>query len=62
MATKDIQYRGHKLIARQYANGWQMEIVPLRPGQVTQTMTFRKMADAIDQAKKIVNANRKIAN
>ena len=27
-----------------------------------QTMTFRKMADAIDQAKKIVNANRKIAN
>jgi hypothetical protein len=25
-------------------------------------MTFRKMADAIDQAKKIVNANRKIAN
>ena len=36
MATKDIRYRGRKFIARQYANGWQIEIVPLRPGQVRQ--------------------------
>jgi hypothetical protein len=50
------------LIARQYANGWQIEIVPLQPGQVTQTTTFRELADAINEAKKIVDANRKIAN
>jgi hypothetical protein len=50
------------LIARQYANGWQIEIVPLERGQITQTMTFRELADAINQAKKIVDANRKIAN
>ena len=60
--AKDIQYRGRKLIARQYANGWQIEIVPLQHGQVTQTMTFRELADAINQAKKIVDGNRKIAN
>jgi hypothetical protein len=29
---------------------------------VTQTTTFRELADAINEAKKIVNANRKIAN
>jgi hypothetical protein len=62
MATKDIQYWGRKLIARQYANGWQIEIVPLQHGQVTQTRTFRELADAINKAKKIVDANRKIAN
>jgi len=62
MATKDIQYRGHKLIARQYANGWQIEIVPLQPGQVTQTTTFQELADAVNEAKKIVDANRKIPN
>ena len=60
--AKDIQYRGRKFIARQYANGWQIEIVPLQHGQVTQTMTFRELADAINQAKKIVDGNRKIAN
>jgi hypothetical protein len=62
MATKDIQYRGRKLIARQYANGWLIEIVPLQHGQVTQTMTFRQLADAINEAKKIVDAGRKIAH
>jgi len=62
MATKDIRYRGRELIARQYANGWQIEIVPLERGQITQTTTFRELADAINQAKKIVDGNRKIAN
>jgi hypothetical protein len=62
MATKDIRYRGRKFIARQYANGWQIEIVPLQPGQVTQTTTFQELADAVNEAKKIVDANRKIAN
>jgi hypothetical protein len=60
--AKDIQYRGRKLIARQYANGWQIEIVPRQHGQVTQTRTFRELADAINKAKKIVDANRKTAN
>ena len=62
MATKEIEYRGRKLIARQYANGWQIEIVPLQPGQVTQTTTFQELADAVNEAKKIVDANRKIPN
>jgi hypothetical protein len=63
MAIKDIQYRGRKLIARQYANGWQIEIVPLQHGAGhTQTRTFRELADAIIRAKKIVDANRKIAS
>jgi hypothetical protein len=63
VATKDIQYRGRKLIARQYANGWQIEIVPLQHGAGhAQTRTFRELADAINRAKKIVDANRKIAN
>ena len=56
--AKDIQCRGRKLIARQYANGWQIEIVPLRHGQVTQTKTFRELAHAIDEAKKIVDGDR----
>jgi hypothetical protein len=62
MATKETEYRGRKLIARQYANGWQIEIIPLQHGQVAQTRTFRELADAINKAKKIVDANRKIAN
>jgi hypothetical protein len=51
-----------KLIVRRYANGSQIEIVPLQHGQVTQTRTLRELADAINEAKKIVDANRKIAN
>jgi hypothetical protein len=62
MATKETEYRGRKLIARQYANGWQIEIIPLQHGQVAQTRTFRELADAINKAKKIVDADRKIAN
>jgi hypothetical protein len=57
--AKDIQYRGRKFIARQYANGWQIEIVPLQHGQRDQTKTFSELADAIDEAKKLVDANRK---
>jgi hypothetical protein len=53
-----VTYRGRKLIARQYANEWQIEIVPLRHGQVTQTKTFRELAHAIDEAKKIVDGDR----
>jgi hypothetical protein len=62
MAAKEIRYRGRKLIARQYANGWQIEIVPLRHGKVAQTRSFRELSDAISEAKKIVDDNRKIAN
>jgi hypothetical protein len=29
MTAKELEYRGRKLIARQYANGWQIEIRPL---------------------------------
>jgi predicted class III extradiol MEMO1 family dioxygenase len=48
-----------KFIARQYANGWQIEIVPLRHGHRDQTKTFSELADAINEAKKIVDASRK---
>jgi hypothetical protein len=58
MTTKETEYRGRKLVAREYANGWQIEIHPLRGGQVSHTMTFRELSDAIDEAKKIVDASR----
>jgi len=57
--AKDIEYRGRKFIARQYADGWQVEIVPLQHGYRNQTKTFSELVDAIDEAKKIVDANRK---
>jgi hypothetical protein len=57
--VKDIQYRRRKFIARQYANGWQIEIVPLQHGHRDQTKTFSELVDAINEAKKIVDANRK---
>jgi hypothetical protein len=61
---KEVLIRqGRKLIARQYANGWQIEIVLLQHGAGhTQTSTFRELADAINKAKKIVDAHSKIAN
>jgi hypothetical protein len=61
---KEVLIRqGRKLIARQYANGWQIEIVLLQHGAGhAQTSTFRELTDAINRAKKIVDANRKIAN
>ena len=42
MTVKEIEYQGRKLTARQYANGWQIEIVTLRRERVTQTMTLRE--------------------
>ena len=56
--AKDIEYRGRKFIARQYADGWQIEIVPLQHGRREQTKTFSELADAIDEAKKLLDANR----
>jgi hypothetical protein len=55
---KEIEHRGRKLTLLQYANGWQVEILPLQHGRVIQTLTFRELAAAIDDAKKIVNAER----
>ena len=57
--AKDIQYRRRKFVARRYANWWQIEIVPLQRGHRDQTKTFSELADAINEAKKIVDANRK---
>ena len=58
MPTRELDYKGCKLVARQYANGWQIEIRPMRGGQIKQTMTCRELSDAIDEAKKIVNSSR----
>ena len=58
MTAKELEYRGRKLIARQYANGWQIEIRPLQTGPIKHTMIFRELSEAIDAAKKIVDANR----
>jgi hypothetical protein len=41
--AKDIQYRGRKLIARQYANGWQVEIIPLQRGHVDQNNDLQRI-------------------
>jgi hypothetical protein len=46
------------LTLRQYANGWRVEIVTLQHGRLIQTLTFRELAEAIDHAKRIVNADR----
>ena len=54
---KEIEYRGRKLTLRQYANGWRVEIVTLQHGRLIQTLTFRELAEAIDYAKRIVNAD-----
>ena len=58
MTAKEVEYLGRRLTVRQYANGWQVEIVPLQHGRVIQTLTFRELAEAIDDAKRIVNAER----
>lgn len=59
MANKETEYRGRKLIAREYGNGWQIEIRPIEGGAtVSQTMTFKKLSDALDEAKKIINSGR----
>ena len=55
---KEIEYRGRKLTLRQYANGWRVKIVTLQHGRLIQTLTFRELAEAIDHAKRIVNADR----
>jgi len=55
MADKELEYKGHKLIAREYGNGWQVEIRPIIHGSVKQTMTFKELSDAVDEAKKIIN-------
>jgi hypothetical protein len=54
MTAKELEYRGRKLIARQYANGWQIEIRPLQAGPIKQTAIFRELDEAINAAKKIV--------
>jgi hypothetical protein len=58
MTTKELEYQGRKLIARQYAKGWQIEIRPRKAGPIKHTMIFRELSDAIDEAKKIVDTNR----
>jgi hypothetical protein len=58
MTAKELEYRGRKLIARQYANGWQIEIRPLQAGPIKHTVIFKELSDAIDEAKKIVDTNR----
>jgi hypothetical protein len=55
---KEIEYRGRKLTLRQFANGWRVEIVTPQHGRLIQTLTFRELAEAIDHAKRIVNADR----
>ena len=58
MTAKELEYRGRKLVARQYANGWQIEIRPLQAGPIKHTVIFKELSDAIDEAKKIVDTNR----
>jgi hypothetical protein len=58
MIAREIEYRGRKLTVRQYANGWQVEIVKLQHGRVIQPLTFCELAEAINDAKRIVNADR----
>ena len=43
MTAKELEYRGRKLIARQYANGWQIEIRPLQAGPIKHTAIFSEL-------------------
>jgi hypothetical protein len=61
MADKEFDYKDHKLIARQYANGWQLEIRS-KGGQANRTMMFQELEDALVEAKKIVDRMRRISN
>ena len=45
MAAKELEYRGRKLIARQYANGWQIEIRPLQAGPIKYTVIFPELSE-----------------
>jgi hypothetical protein len=57
MPDRELEYKGRKLIAREYGNGWQVEIRPISPSErFRQTMTFKELSDALDEAKKIINA------
>ena len=58
MTAKELEYRGRKLIARQYANGWQIEIRPPQAGPIKHTVIFKELSDAINEAKKMVDTNR----
>ena len=48
MTAKELEYRGRKLIARQYANGWQIEIRPLQAGPIKHSVIFHELSEAIE--------------
>ena len=58
MPTKELEYKCRKLITRQYANGWEVEVRSLHGGPIKQTMIFRELSDAIEEAKKMVDSSR----
>jgi hypothetical protein len=59
MPTKELEYKGRKLVTREYANGWQVEVRPQQGGPIKQTtMIFRELSDAIEEAKKMVDSSR----
>jgi hypothetical protein len=58
MPTKELEYKGRKLVTRQYANGWQLEVRPLQGELIKQATIFRELSDAIEEAKKVVDSSR----
>jgi len=52
----EMEFKQFKLIAREWDNGWQIQILPAaNSGQATETMTYAELGDALDEAKRIVN-------
>jgi hypothetical protein len=39
MPTKELEYKGRKLVTREYANGWQVEVRPQQGRPIKQTTT-----------------------
>jgi hypothetical protein len=57
MVADEFDYKDYRLIARQYANGWQMEIRS-KGGQANRTVMFQELDDALVEAKKIIDRMR----
>jgi hypothetical protein len=52
-----FEYKTFRMIAEETPFGWTIKIAPKSGKPIRQTVTFRELSDAIDEAKKIVNAS-----
>jgi len=51
----EMEYKRFKLIAQQWATGWQSQILAANSSQSPKTKIYAELGDALDEAKRIVN-------